>query len=418
LTAEMRYILKIEPISRELLINGIADGTIVIIKHKKINPVAMGNGVRSKILCNIGTSSINPDYNKVLAMAKLAERYGASVICDLSTGPHFYKFREYLLNQIKIPIASIPIYQNAEQSLRLDGNIYSFTADDIIKIFREQVKIGIASPGIHTISKKLLNKIKSSDRIIPITSRGAGILSKWMKINNEENPYIKYFDDILDICALYDVPITLVSGTRSGCLADGFDEIQVEEWNLMGNLIKRAHKRDVSVIVNGIGHLRMDLIPKAVKTFKKIVNHVPLGVMGPAITDRALGSEHIAHAIGAAIAISNGANYCQNCCRTEHLGLPEPEDIIESLITYRIAVYGADLVKIPELQKNDDEISKFRYKNIWGKQLALAINQEIALETFKRVGPKESEKKGCTICGDMCPFMNIMEGGDINDKGK
>ena len=148
----------------------------------------------------------------------------------------------------------------------------------------------------------------------------------------------------------------------------------------------------------------MDIIPEAVRTLKKITHNVPIGVMGPAITDRALGYEHIAHVIGATIAIQSGANYCQACCRTEHLGLPEYEDVIESIRTYKIALQGADIAKMPYLQEYDDKISEARLNNQWGTQLELAIEPIIARETFNRVGPKDPKKKGCSICGELCPF--------------
>ncbi|KKM74705.1 hypothetical protein LCGC14_1397690, partial [marine sediment metagenome] len=153
---------------------------------------------------------------------------------------------------------------------------------------------------------------------------------------------------------------------------------------------------------------------KAVKKLKQLTYNIPIGVMGPAITDRGLGFEHIPHVIGATIAILNGANYCQACCRTEHMGLPERKDVVEALRTYKIALYGADLAKIPGLQNLDNQISKARYKNEWGKQLNLAIEPYLAKKMFKRIGPKNQEKKGCTICGKLCPFNIIDSQKEIN----
>ncbi|KKL26847.1 hypothetical protein LCGC14_2391130, partial [marine sediment metagenome] len=185
------------------------------------------------------------------------------------------------------------------------------------------------------------------------------------------------------------------------------DDVQISEWKLIGKLVERAHNKNVSVIVDGIGHLRIDKIPRAVEKLKQLTYNIPIGVMGPAITDRGLGYEHIPHVIGATIAILNGANYCQACCRTEHIGLPERKDVVEALRTYKIAIYSADLAKIPSLQNLDNQISKARCKSEWGKQLDLAINTHIAKKTFQRVGQKNPEKKGCSICGDLCPFKII-----------
>ena len=408
LTPEMLKILENEPITEKRLIQGISTGKIVIIANKRNSHyVGLGDGLRSKILCNTGTSTDSSNFANVLKIAKEAEKFGASILCDQSTGVKFIEFRKELLNLTSLPIASIPLYQNAEESLRINGDPIQFSSRDTIKIFKEQIIQGISAPGIHPISKHLIKKIESSGRLMPYVSRGGTIMSAWIKRSNEENPYIQNFDKILDICANNDVPLTFVCATRSGCLADGFDDVQISEWKYIGDLVKRAHNKNVSVIVDGIGHLRIDKIPEAVSTLKNITHNIPIGVMGPAITDRGLGYEHISHVLGATIAILNGANYCQACCRTEHIGLPEHKDVIEALRTYKIAIYGADLAKIPNLQNLDNQISKARCRSEWGKQLDLAIEPYIANKTFKRVGPKNPEKKGCSICGDLCPFKII-----------
>ena len=344
LTPEMLKILENEPITEKRLIQGISTGKIVIIANKRNSHyVGLGDGLRSKILYNTGTSTDFSNFANVLKIAKEAEKYGASILCDQSTGVKFIEFRKELLNITSLPIASIPLYQNAEESLRNYGDPLQFRSKDIIKIFKEQINQGISAPGIHPVSKLLIKKIESSGRLIPYVSRGGTIMSAWMKRTNEENPYIQNFDKILDICSNNDVPLTFVCATRSGCLADGFDDVQISEWKYIGDLVKRAHIKNVSVIVDGIGHLRIDKIPEAVSTLKNLTHNIPIGVMGPAITDRGLGYEHIPHVIGATIAILNGANYCQACCRTEHIGLPEHKDVIEALRTYKIAIYGADL---------------------------------------------------------------------------
>ena len=228
-----------------------------------------------------------------------------------------------------------------------------------------------------------------------------------MKKTGNENPYISNFDEILDLCVEFDVPITFVSATRSGCLADGLDKIQLEEWEVIGDLVKKAHRKNVSAIVDGIGHLRMDLIPNAVSILKRLTYNIPMGVMGPATNDRSLGIDHISHALGAAIAVQHGANYCQVCCRTEHIGLPEMEDIIEALQVYKTVLYSADLSKLPYLRKFDKDLSIARAQNQWGKQLDLSLIPSVANTTFKRVGPKNLKSKGCSICGELCPFKII-----------
>ena len=408
LTSEMSSILKYEPISEKALIKGISTGKIVILPNKRNHHhVGLGDGLKSKILCNTGTSTDSSSFTEVLEIVSEAERYGASILCDQSSGPKFIEYRKQLLNSTSLPIASIPLYQNVEEGMRIYNDPIQFNSKDVIKIFEEQILQGISAPGIHPITQKLIKKIESSNRLMPYISRGGAIMSAWIKRNYKENPYIQKFDKILEICAENDVPLTFVCATRAGCLADGFDDVQISEWKLIGSLVKKAHKKNVSVIVNGIGHLGIEKIPKAVQKLKKLTHNIPLGVMGPAITDRGLGFEHISHVIGATIAIQNGANYCQACCRTEHIGLPEKKDVVEALRTYKIALHAADLAKLPCLQQLDNQISIARCKNEWGKQLDLAIEPFIAKETFKRVGPTNTEKKGCSICGELCPFKII-----------
>jgi len=406
ITPEMRSILKNEFIHEKQLILRLKKGIIVIIPNRgNSDSIAFGDGLRSKILCNLGTSTESPEIQKIIEIAKITAKFGANIICDQSTGPDLALNRQKLLKEITLPLASIPLYQNAEISIAKYKDPIAFKSNDVIKTFLEQVKTGISAPGFHPVSKELVQIIEKSKRVMPYVSRGGTILSLWIKRNNEENPYLTYFDEILEICTEFDVPITFVSATRSGCLADGFDDVQKFEWKLIRRLIKRAHSKNVSVIVDGIGHLRIDQIPRAVKTIKKITFNVPLGVMGPATTDRALGYEHISHAIGASVAIQYGANYCQACCRTEHLGLPELPDVIEALSTYKIATYIGDLSRIPHLNSLDRKISIARKRNEWGSQLKLAIEPIKALEVFKRVGPKNPRSKGCAICGDLCPFI-------------
>ncbi len=384
LTPEMEEILKKENLSEVFLIQYIKAGKIAIIPSKtRNNHIAIGDSLTSKILSNIGTSSNSIDSNKIFEFVKIVEKNGASIICDQSSGPNFFQHREKLLKATSLPLAAIPLYQNAERSLRKHGDPLKFSATDLINTFKEQLQSGVSAPGIHPITIKLIDKIDSSDRIIPYVSRGGTISAAWMKKTGNENPYVSHLDEILDLCVEFDVPLTFVCATRSGCLEDGLDKIQIEEWKIIGDLVKKAHRKKVSAIVDGIGHLRMDLIPKAVKILKTLTYGIPVGVMGPATNDRSLGMDHISHALGAAIAVQHGANYCQVCCRTEHIGLPEKQDIIEALHTYKTVLYSADLSKLPYLRKIDQEISIARAQNHWGKQLSLSlINSPYKIHNF------------------------------------
>lgn len=249
---------------------------------------------------------------------------------------------------------------------------------------------------------------------MPTISRGATIMSKWMENTGNENPYVEYFDEILVLCCSYNVPLTFIFSTRAGCTHDGFDKCQIYEAKFIRKLIKKAHKKGVSCIIDGLGHMNINQIPNAVKKIKKICLYVPLGVMGPVPTDRALGQEHVANAIGTAAAVRYGANYCQSCARTEHLGLPEIEDIPDAVGASVVATYIGDLGKYPErFQSLEDKMSRARAKNQWGIQLNTALEPFAARETFDRVGPKNKKGKGCSICGDLCPFI-VQENNEGN----
>ncbi len=191
LTNEMSSILEKEPISEKKLINGISTGKIVILPNKRnSNHVGIGNGLTSKFLCNTGTSSDTSTFIEVLEIARIAEKYGASILCDQSSGPKFVEYRRQLLNATSLPIASIPLYQNVEEGMRIYDDPIHFTTNDVIETFEEQILQGISAPGIHPITKNIIKKIESSSRLMPYISRGGAIISAWIKKTNEENPYI------------------------------------------------------------------------------------------------------------------------------------------------------------------------------------------------------------------------------------
>lgn len=404
---DFQQLSNMEQIEIDEVIKGIASGRMVIYPSRfNSQIIGIGDGLRSKILFNFGTSSESPNIDNEIEKIKCASNRGASILCDQSVGPHCYENRKKVIGIARLPIASVPLYQTVENAKSETGNSLDFNAEDLIENFKLQLEQGVVAPGIHTMTRKLNDLIKSSNRLMPTVSRGGTILSKWIENNEKENPYVSNFDKILDFCFKFNVPLTFISSCRSGCLADGFDSIQVHEWKIIRGLVERAHEKGVSCIVDGLGHMNMNQIRKAVLTVKKICHHIPLGVMGPVPSDRALGYEHIGNAIGTAVAVAFGANYCQSCARTEHLGIPEACDVPDTIGASLLATYIGDLSKYGERYANlDRKMSEARVKNQWGKQLALALEPVGARETFERVGPKNKEGKGCSICGDLCPFV-------------
>ena len=403
-TSLMTDVAQNEDVPVEKLRTEVADGRVVLIPGRNsARSLALGSLVRSKVLCNLGTSVVSPSVEAEISKARLAAARGASIICDQSVGPDVAKHRAGLLAASPLPLAAVPLYQNAERARRAHGNPLAFSATETITVFAEQIIQGITAPAFHTMTKGLRDRVRKSRRVMPLVSRGGALLASWIDQTGEENPYIERFQDVLGLCVEHDVPLTLVCACRSGCVEDGFDSLQEAELEVLAGLIREAHKRCVGVIVDGLGHMTMDQIPKAVEHYKRFCNGVPLGVMGPATTDRGLGHEHVVNAIGTAVAVQFGANYCNACARTEHVGLPEVSDIPDAIGAAVIATYVGDLAR-GKFRDLDLRMATARSQNAWGLQLDLALDTIAAHDTFKRVGSNNKHGEGCSICGDLCPF--------------
>jgi phosphomethylpyrimidine synthase len=398
-----------EGISVDDIMHEVAAGRLVIIPNRGEGmPIAIGNIVRSKVLCNFGTSSFCQDIDTEIEKVRIAVGKGAAFVCDQSVGDHVSLHRKKLIEAIQVPIASVPLYQNADEARTRNGNPLAFSCEDVLEVFEQQIKDGVTAPGIHTMNKELASLQDESQRLMPVVSRGVGILKAWMRKYNTENPYLLYFLKVLSVAKQYNVPITFVSSCRSGTVVDGFDECQIAEWKIIGEYIKIAHEHGVFVVVDGLGHMSMDQIPQAIKTFKEICFAVPLGVLGPAVTDRGLGHEHVVNAIGTATAVWHGANYCNACYCTEHLRLPELQDIAGGISASLIAVNSGDLARSEMksiLLKEEMKTSEARRDNKWGVMIDCALDKEEGTITFKRVGHKNKDGEGCSICGDLCPFV-------------
>jgi len=397
-------ISRAEQVDLSQLCSDIVAGRVVVIPGRgSARPIAIGHSVRSKVLCNFGTSSRSPDMELEIRKANASIMIGASLICDQSVGPNVAQSRKRLIQSISVPLASIPLYQNADSARQTKNNPLDFTASDLLAVFEDQLSQGVTAPGIHTMTRELKKHVDSSRRIMPLVSRGGSIIASWIQRTGNENPYIAHFDDVLAACDRFGVPLTLVCSCRAGCIEDGFDSVQKAEIEIVGELVTRAHRRGVAVMVDGLGHMRMDQIPDAVASYKRACNCVPLGVMGPATTDRGLAHEHVVNAIGTAIAVQHGANYCNACARTEHLGLPEASDIPDAIGAAVVATYAGDLAR-GKYRELDLQMAEARKMNAWGVQLNLALDKTGATETFRRVGADNRQGDGCSICGDLCPF--------------
>jgi phosphomethylpyrimidine synthase len=398
-----------EGISMADLSEAVGVGRVAIVPNRASGrPVALGAAVRSKVFCNFGTSSASPSMAEEIQKARIAVDAGAAILCDQSVGQDIAVNRKALISSTAVPIAAVPLYQNVDESRHRYNHPLGFPAVDVLRVFEEQIEAGVSAPGIHSMTRDLAEMLESSGRLIPVVSRGGALMHEWMKKHHQENPYFAEFAQVLEIVRRHNVPLTFVCSVRSGTVCDGLDSAQGYEWSMLREYIREAHLRGVSVVVDGLGHMAIDQIPRAVERFKELCYGVPLGALGPAVTDRGLGHEHLVHAIGTAVAVWSGANYCNACYRTEHLGLPEIQDIREGIMSSVIAVYSGDLARSDRnkgLLAEEKAMSLARRENQWGVMLHHAIDCEEANLTFQRVGKDNREGEGCSICGDLCPFV-------------
>lgn len=400
-TSEMELSLKNEEIDIERLMENIREGKTVIPankKRKRNKYYAIGKDCTVKINANIGVTSDYSSFDIELKKAELCEKYQVESVMDLSCGKYANKFKEKLIKEFDFTVGSVPVYDIA---LRV-RDFTTAKAKDFLKVLEEHVEIGVDFVTIHAgFNLDLAEKVKNSNRILRIVSRGGSILYKWMMENRKENPYYEYFDDVLKILKKYDVTISIGDVLRPGCIFDANDSLQIEETIIVSKLAKKARDYGVQVIIEGPGHMRADKIPHAVKLIKKLCDDAPLYVLGPLTNDISAGYDHISASMGALISTLNGADFLCYLTPAEHLRLPDLEDVKEGIIAFKIAAHSANLVRgfKKELEK-DLEMSRARRDLNWEKMINLSIDPEKA----KRY--REGLKDTCSMCGELCAIKN------------
>ncbi len=405
ISEEIKKISKKEGIDEEIIRRRVASGKIVIFKNvdKDIEPVGIGRGLRVKINANVGTSSDLVNIEEELEKARVAVRYGADTIMDLSTGGDLDYIRG-LFSKFEVPLGSVPIYQAAVEALNKGRAIVDMDEDDIFKSIEKHAK-DVDFYTIHAgITKEALDKLIKAKRIAGIVSRGGAFLAAYMLHNDSENPLYKDFDYVLEISREYDVVISLGDALRPGSVADASDAPQIQELIILGELVERARESNVQVIVEGPGHMPLNEIEANVRLQKKICKDAPFYVLGPIVTDIAPGYDHITGAIGAAIAAYSGADFICYVTPAEHLALPSVEDVKLGVIAAKIAAHAADIARGKDIEW-DIEMSKARARLDWEKQFELCIDKEKALEYRKKRSPKVLDT--CTMCGKYCAMKLI-----------
>ncbi|MCM8783771.1 MAG: phosphomethylpyrimidine synthase ThiC [Candidatus Omnitrophica bacterium] len=399
-----------EKVSIRLLQEKLKKGTVVIPfnnKRKIVNPCAIGEGMRVKVNVNLGNSWDNNGVKEEIKKLEISIKYEADTVMDLSTGKNIREIRKAILDNSTIPVGTVPIYEAAIKAMNEKGNISSMTAQGIMRTIEEQAKDGVDFFTIHCgLNKRTLEVFSKQKRIMDIVSRGGAILLNWMIATKKDNPLYEHFDDILDIAKNYGIVLSLGDSLRPGSIIDATDRAQIAELIVLGELTQKAREKGVQVIIEGPGHMTLDQIETNIVAEKKLCQGAPFYVLGPLVTDVALGYDHIAGAIGAAYAAYCGADFLCYVTPAEHLSLPTTEDVKEGLIAFKIAAHAGDLARgNKEAYKKDKNISVARRKRDWKQQFEFCLDPQKA-KIYHYQGISKI-KNVCSMCSKFCSIKLV-----------
>lgn len=400
-TPQMIEVAKSEEVEVEQVVASVAAGRAVIPVnrcHPEATPMIIGEEYRVKINANIGNSALGSDISEEVEKMEWAVKWGADTVMDLSTGKDINETREAIVRASSVPIGTVPMYQTFEKA---GGKIENLTWELYRDTLIYQAKQGV---DYFTIHAGLLQKHVplALGRVTGIVSRGGSILAKWMNHNKAENFLYTHFDEILDICADYDVTISLGDGLRPGSIADANDAAQFGELEVLGELTLKAWDKGVQVMIEGPGHVPMNLIQENMDLQKRVCHGAPFYTLGPLVTDIGAGYDHITAAIGGAMIAWMGTSMlCYVTCK-EHLALPNKDDVREGVVTFKIAAHAADIAKGNKAAiARDLAMSKARFDMRWREQFSLCFDPERA-EQMHHGAIKEGEDH-CSMCGpDFC----------------
>jgi phosphomethylpyrimidine synthase len=401
ITDDMKNVAKIENVDPELIRSEVERGRMILpanVNHRNLIPMAIGIKSLCKINANIGSSSLASDIQGEIDKVDVCLKYGADTIMDLSTGGDLDSIREAVIAHSTVPIGTVPIYQIIHDC---GNDINNLTIEAMLSTLEKQAKQGVSYFTIHA-GFLLENMPNIAKRKMGIVSRGGSLMASWMMHYHKENPFYEAFDEILDICAKYDVSLSLGDSLRPGCLADASDEAQLNELKVLGELTLKAWEKDVQVMIEGPGHVPLNQIERNMKLEQEYCHEAPFYILGPLVTDIAAGYDHISSAIGAAIGGWHGCSMLCYVTPKEHLGLPNAEDVRDGIIAYKIAAHAADIARGRKNARDiDDEMSDARYNFDWNKQFELSLDSDRAKEYHDETLPQDVFKDAefCSMCG-------------------
>jgi len=400
LTKEMSYVAKVEGIGENLLIDEVANGRIIIpanINHANLKPMGIGRKLKTKINANIGNSSLSSDICAELRKLEICLEFGADTVMDLSTDGDLDAIRSAIIEHSSVPVGTVPMYEILKEA----KEVTNITNELILSVLEKQARQGVSYFTIHAgFLREFLPLVKK--RKMGIVSRGGSLSASYMSKLNRQNPFYEIFDQILEICAKYDVSLSLGDGLRPGCLYDATDEAQLSELKVLGELTLRAWQKDVQVMIEGPGHVPLSQIEYNMKIEQELCHDAPFYVLGPLVSDIGAGYDHITSAIGGTMAAYHGASMLCYVTQKEHLGLPNENDVREGIVAHKIAAHAADVAlgKAGAIEK-DHAMSDARYAFDWNKQFELSFDPKKARELHDESLPEDAFKSAhfCSMCG-------------------
>ncbi len=404
-----------EKITPEFVRDEVACGRAIIpanINHVELEPMAIGRHFLVKINANIGNSAVTSSIGEEVEKMTWAIRWGGDTVMDLSTGKHIHETREWILRNSPVPIGTVPIYQALE---KVDGKAEALTWEIFRDTLIEQAEQGVDYFTIHA-GVRLPFIPMTAKRMTGIVSRGGSIMAKWCLAHHKENFLYTHFDDICEIMKAYDVSFSLGDGLRPGSIYDANDDAQMSELRTLGELTQVAWQHDVQVMIEGPGHVPMQLIKENMDEQLKHCHEAPFYTLGPLTTDIAPGYDHLTSAIGAAQIGWYGTAMLCYVTPKEHLGLPNKKDVKDGIMAYKIAAHAADLAKgHPGAQIRDNALSKARFEFRWEDQFNLGLDPDTAKDFHDETLPKDSMKTAhfCSMCGPHFCSMKITQ--DVRD---
>lgn len=419
ISPEMKTSAAFDHVEPEIILQGLKNGTIVVPKNKNRSfphVRAVGLGLHTKVNANIGSSPDQIDPEEELEKMRAAVAAGTDSVMDLSLGQELNRIRRAVLKECPVMVGTVPLYQVGWELSHQKRDVMDMNHQDILDVIRKQAEEGVDFMTIHAgVTRKAVDHLFKQGRLLNVVSRGGSLITAWMRKNKKENPFYEYFDDILKILKENDVTVSLGDGLRPGAVQDATDRGQISELIELGHLTDRCRKEKVQVMVEGPGHVPLDQIQENVKLQKTICKNAPFYVLGPLPVDFAPGYDHIAGAIGGALAAWHGADFLCYVTPAEHLKLPNRQEVFDGVMASRVAAYCADLARgFPDIRERTNEMSLARKALDWDRQCELALDPDLARK--KRAEGNSKEDEFCSMCGEFCAILQVNR--SLKDNGK